>query len=117
MKHKTALFLFVMSFVLINCKNTKGIIGISVGNSPSHKVTLDKPYQIYDVVENSPAHRAGIKPGDIIIQVDSTPIVAGMRHDYIFYKLISGKAGTKVQFVIKREGTNRIFQIQRAYRE
>ena len=54
------------------------------------------------VVDGSPAQRAGIKPGDIIIKVDDKPI-EGMNMDDV-NKLIRGPIGTEVKLTIQREG-------------
>ncbi|GIV17667.1 MAG: peptidase [Armatimonadota bacterium] len=57
---------------------------------------------IYRPIEGSPADKAGVKAGDVIIEVDRKPI-AGMRVDDVVKK-IRGPRGTKVELTIRRKG-------------
>jgi len=52
--------------------------------------------------QDSPASRAGIRPGDIIIAVDGTDIFGLSQNEGIL--LIRGRVGSKVQLTIRREG-------------
>lgn len=53
-------------------------------------------------IKGSPAEKAGLKAGDIILKVDDKPI-QGMDIDDVV-KLIRGKRGTKVTLTVKRKG-------------
>ena len=54
-----------------------------------------------DVQNNSPAAKAGLKPGDLLVQFDGKPI----ENLYDFtYALRSKKPGDMVQVVVKRNG-------------
>lgn len=57
---------------------------------------------IYRPIEGSPADRAGLRAGDVIVEVDRKP-VAGMRVDDVVKK-IRGPRGTKVELTIRRRG-------------
>jgi carboxyl-terminal processing protease len=62
----------------------------------------------------SPAYKAGIRPGDVIIQVNDTT-TDGLRTDEVA-DLLKGPKGTQVQVTIAREGANQplTFNITRA---
>ena len=58
---------------------------------------------VRQLVAGGPAHLAGIKPGDIITQVDGTPTL-GSDFKFIVDRRLRGKAGTPVQILVKRPG-------------
>ena len=67
---------------------------------------------VYYPIPDSPAEKAGIKPGDIIVSVD------GVEYSYEEFSTIAshikGKEGTKVKLVIERDGKKMDFEIERA---
>ena len=65
--------------------------------------TLDGNIFVIDVLESSPAEKAGILGGDIIIQVDDT-LCKNVDIDTIT-SMICGQAGTDVRLKIDRNGT------------
>lgn len=60
-------------------------------------------------VLNSPAHKAGIKPGDQILEVDQKPIFGMPLMD--IDKLIQGKTGTKVKLGVLRQSKGKIITV------
>ncbi|MCS6831193.1 MAG: S41 family peptidase [bacterium] len=64
---------------------------------------------IYRPIEGSPADKAGVKAGDVIVEVDRKP-VAGMRVDEVV-KRIRGPRGTKVELTIRRKGEAKLLHI------
>lgn len=58
---------------------------------------------ITDIYEGSPMHRAGIKPGDILLSLDNKP-TRGMDQDEISRSL-KGTAGTSLEMVLKNPST------------
>ncbi len=64
---------------------------------------------IFDVIENSPAQRAGVKPRDVIVKVDGKP-VAGQKVDEIV-KQIRGPRQTKVTITVHRPSTGQLITI------
>lgn len=62
-------------------------------------------------IENSPADKAGILPGDIIRKVDDVEYTGEDFEKISTY--IKGKEGTKVKLEIERQGERKIFEIER----
>lgn len=56
-------------------------------------------------IEDTPAYRAGILPGDYIIEIDNHPISEISRFDAV--KKMRGKPGSKVRLTIVREGQDK----------
>lgn len=108
--------LFFASLVLIlniSCSKDEGYgrLGIEVPVGAG-KVTKTSPYIVIGIFENSPAYIAGIRPDDIIEQIDQQPL-EGLEHDYIFNKLLKGKAGTKVTILVKRKDQKIVYEVMR----
>jgi carboxyl-terminal processing protease len=74
-------------------------IGIVIDNT---RKTKDKFLVVVDVIQDGPAEKAGIEPGDKIIEVDDG-ILEGMATEEIIAK-IKGERKTKVHLKILREG-------------
>jgi len=71
--------------------------------------TKDNVLTVVAPIKNSPAYRAGIRPGDKIIKIDDTPSA-----DFSSEKaarLIKGEQGTKVRLTIFREGIEQPFEL------
>jgi carboxyl-terminal processing protease len=67
--------------------------------------TEDGYVKIVSPIEDSPAYRAGIKPGDLITRIDSTPIKGLALEEAI--KKMRGAPGSKVVLTIARKGEER----------
>ena len=74
-----------------------GGIGIYIGQDQKSKQTI-----IIEPIAGTPAERAGLKSGDIIVSVDGHP-TKGLQLDPVM-NLIRGKAGTTAHLVIERTG-------------
>ena len=73
------------------------IVGIGIQiERRNDRITIVAP------IEGTPAYKAGLKTGDIIIEVDGTDIT-GYSADQAA-KLIRGEAGTRVKIGIRRDG-------------
>jgi carboxyl-terminal processing protease len=68
--------------------------------------------QVIDVFPGSPAARAGLSRGDLIVQVGSTSL-ANRSQDF-GSRLIQGRAGTPVTLTVVRSGQRRVVRIVRA---
>ena len=66
---------------------------------------------VYYPIEGSPAEKAGIKSGDLIISVDGIEYTADDFNNIA--KFIKGEQGTKVNLVIERNGDRMSFDITR----
>lgn len=83
-------------------------IGIFMGVNKDDNIVVLSP------VKESPAEKAGLKPGDIIAQVNDESVL-GLSSDVVSSK-IKGEAGTKVKITVFRESENDYlnFEIERA---
>lgn len=109
------ILLLMIIFFSCSADKGKGILGIEVPVG-SGKVSKETPYLISGVYEGTPADKAGIKPGDLIVQINDMPISNGMKFDDIFIKHLTGEPGSKVTIYIKRGPENIIFEVIRAER-
>ncbi len=80
-------------------------VGIDVDLDP-------RGLRVVDVFPGSPAARAGIQPGDVIVAVGSTPLASRSRG--FGSSLIKGPAGTRVTLAVLRAGRRLVVPITRA---
>ena len=107
----TACF-FVICVLISSCSPKQEYqLGIQVPIGTQH-VSEDTPYLVSGVYEDSPAYKAGLRPDDIIQQVDGMDL-KGLRCDYVYNKLLLGKKGTDVTIVVDRKGEKMIFVVKR----
>lgn len=79
-----------------------GGLGIVVGME-------DGFVKVISPIDDTPADKAGIKAGDLIIRLDETP-VKGMSLDEAV-KIMRGKPGTNIDLLIVREGADKPLKI------
>lgn len=72
-----------------------GGLGIEVG-------TEDGFVKVVSPIEDTPASRAGLKPGDLIIKLDDTPVKGMSINDAV--KRMRGKPNTDITLTIMRKG-------------
>ncbi len=72
-----------------------GGLGIEVGME-------DGFVKVISPIEDTPAFRAGIKPGDLIIKLDDTPVKGMTLNDAV--KRMRGKPNTQITLTIARKG-------------
>ncbi len=72
-----------------------GGLGIEVGME-------DGFVKVVSPIEDTPAYRAGIKPGDLIIRLDETPVKGMTLSDAV--KRMRGKPNTQITLTISRKG-------------
>ncbi|MES2114533.1 MAG: S41 family peptidase [Pseudomonadota bacterium] len=82
-------------------------LGIEIGQSEDGYIKIVSP------IEDSPAYRAGIKAGDLITRLDSTPVKGMSLDDSV--KKMRGEPHTKVSLTILRKGETEplVFSIAR----
>jgi len=71
-----------------------GGLGIEVGIE-------DGLVKVVSPIEDTPAFRAGIKPGDLIVKIDETPVKGMSLNDAV--KRMRGKPGTDITLTISRK--------------
>jgi S1-C subfamily serine protease len=103
---------WVVTDLIREGKVTRGFLGISGQSIPLpvriirfFDMTQKTAVQVIQVVPNSPAHVAGLREGDIIIDLDSNP-VEGVND---IHRLLSKTAiGKKMDITILRDWNNRL---------
>jgi carboxyl-terminal processing protease len=65
-------------------------------------LTVDGTLRVVAPIDDTPAARAGIKPGDIIVRIDSKPITSENVSQSV--NLLRGKNGSKIMLSILHEG-------------
>jgi carboxyl-terminal processing protease len=79
-----------------------GGLGIEVGME-------DGFVKVISPIDDTPAHRAGVKAGDLVIRLDDTPVKGMALSDAV--KIMRGKPGTDIVLTIIREGEDRPLKI------
>jgi len=72
-----------------------GGLGIEVGME-------DGFVKVVSPIEDTPAFRAGVKPGDLIVKIDETPVKGMTLSDAV--KRMRGKPGSQITLTISRRG-------------
>ncbi len=79
-----------------------GGLGIEI-TQKNHKLIIVAP------IEDTPAYKAGLKPGDIIIEIEGEPTEKMTLFQAV--KKLRGKPGTKVTITIWRKGVEKPFKV------
>ena len=79
-----------------------GGLGIEVGME-------DGFVKVIAPIDDTPAQRAGVKAGDLVIRLDDTPVKGMSLSDAV--KIMRGKPGTDIELTIVREGLDKPLQI------
>lgn len=68
-------------------------------------IILNDTLNVTNVIANGPSSSAGLKNGDIILQIDTTLVAGvGLKNDQVM-KLLKGKPGTEVKVKVLRNNT------------
>jgi carboxyl-terminal processing protease len=70
---------------------------------------IDGAIRVMNAIEDSPASRAGVSAGDIVVAVDNVPVDATNLNDSV--ERMRGKAGTRVKLTILRESAKQPFEV------
>jgi carboxyl-terminal processing protease len=79
-----------------------GGLGIEVGME-------DGFVKVVSPIEDTPAFRAGLKPGDLIVKLDDTPVKGMSLNDAV--KRMRGKPKTTIRLTIVRKGEAKPFEV------
>jgi len=80
-----------------------GGLGIEVGME-------DGFVKVISPIDDTPAQRAGVEAGDLIIRLDDKPVKGMSLNDAV--KIMRGKPGSKIVIMVVREGRDAPFQIE-----
>ncbi|XVQ88188.1 S41 family peptidase [Microbispora siamensis] len=86
-----------------------GIAGLSAAQGPRLDPAARPPLFVTRVLPRSPADKAGIRPGDIVVTVDGVPAFVG---DKVNQSLIDVFASDTVRLTLKRPTTGRLRTVQ-----
>ena len=75
-----------------------GGLGIEVGME-------DGFVRVISPIEDTPAFKAGVKPGDLIVKLDDTPVKGLSLNDAV--KRMRGKPGSNIKLTISRKGVDK----------
>ncbi len=81
-----------------------GGLGIEVGMDESGLVKVVSP------IDDTPAQRAGIQPGDLILRLDETPVKGLTLNEAV--KIMRGEPGTIITLTVVRETQDKPLKIQ-----
>lgn len=104
----------VMDQLIKHGKVIRGWLGVSIQNvtesiQKAFKLPVDYGALVGDVVENSPAEKAGIKSGDVILEIDGKRV---RDIDFLRNEVASRAPGTKVELKIYRDGKERTVTVE-----
>jgi carboxyl-terminal processing protease len=80
-----------------------GGLGIEVGME-------DGFVKVIAPIDDTPAQRAGLQSGDLIVRIDDNPVKGMSLNDAV--NLMRGKPGTKIELTVMREGTDSPFKVE-----
>lgn len=69
----------------------------------------DKNIVIRETYEGYPAQKAGLQPGDIMLEIDGKSMIGKNNNEVS--KFLKGSAGTELNLIIKREGVEKPFKV------
>ena len=75
------------------------------------EVTMEDGYvKVVSPIDDTPAYRAGVKAGDLIIMLDDKPVKGLTLSECV--DIMRGKVGTSLELTIAREGENKPLKIK-----
>jgi len=89
-----------------NGKVVRGYLGIGINNVGAgvgefYGAANDRGAMVSTVMEGSPAEKAGIKPDDIVVELQGEPVTNA---NELMNKIAAQKPGTEVELVVLRDG-------------
>ena len=96
--HSTYLDAEAFKDLQVGTQGEFGGLGIEVGME-------DGFVKVVSPIEDTPAYKAGVKPGDLIIKLDDTPVKGMSLNDAV--KRMRGKPGSDIKLTIARKGVDK----------
>ncbi len=96
--HSTYLDADAFKDLQVGTQGEFGGLGIEVGME-------DGFVKVVSPIEDTPAYKAGVKPGDLIVKLDDTPVKGMSLNDAV--KRMRGKPGSSIKLTIARKGVNK----------
>jgi len=100
--HSSFLDLEEFKELTVGTKGEFGGLGIVVGMENGF-------VKVISPIDDTPAQRAGIQAGDLIIRLDKKPVKGMVLDDAV--KLMRGKPGTPIDLMVSREGVDKPFKV------
>lgn len=101
------LILLLLPCLASAANNERNFGGIGIDGVP----LADGRIEIRQLVNGGPAHRAGLKAGDIILSVDGKP-TKGSDFRQMVDRRLRGRAGTKVLLAVERPGAAKPLRLE-----
>lgn len=101
--HSTYLDKDAFNDLRVGTRGEFGGLGIVVGME-------DGFVKVISPIDDTPAQRAGVKAGDMIIRLDEKPVKGMSLDDAV--KIMRGKPGTDISLTISRKGVDKPLQIE-----
>lgn len=101
--------LIILSFLLLYASgagaanSSKNFGGIGIDGAP----WADGRIVVKQLVAGGPAHLAGVKLGDIIVQIDGKETAGSNFREMVDYRL-RGRAGTPITIKVRRPGETKV---------
>lgn len=76
-------------------------------------IILNDTLYVTNVIENGPSYRAGLKNGDIVLKVDTTPVAGVNLKNEQVMDLLKGEPNTTVKVTVLRNGKSQTKTIKR----
>lgn len=86
-----------------------GLVLVTLSNEKAKQNETEPGVLIRNVIKNSPAAKAGLKTGDIVLQADSRPV---REAEELIRQISQGKIGHKIKLLVLRQGERRSFSVQ-----
>jgi carboxyl-terminal processing protease len=100
--HSTYLDAEELKDLQVNTQGEFGGLGLEVGME-------DGVVKVVSPIEDTPAYKAGLKPGDLIIKLDDTLVKGMTLSDAV--KKMRGKPKTQIRLTVLRKGENKPLEI------
>jgi serine protease Do len=105
---------FVMDSIVQDGRVSRGFLGVTIQDltpalAESFDIKTNKGALVSDVSEDSPAEKAGIKSGDVVLEINGKPIADSRR---LRFAVAEVRPGTEANLKILREGKEQTIKVK-----